>query len=198
MPLAMRPQGALGRAFGFLMERLNAGAYRAALAALAPRDGQRFLELGFGTGRLVELLLTAGDAICVAGVDPTPTMVEVARARRGCRNAPDRLDLREQPDVPLPWADAAFDGAAALHCFQFWPDPARTLSEIRRVLRPGAPLVLVLRDHERRAPQWLPNPISRAGNEADRTCELLERSGFEPDRRPPAGSSAVIVARRCD
>lgn len=195
-PLAMRPQGRRGRWFGVVMERLNARAYRAALAHLAPARGERFLEIGFGTGRLVELLLGAADGVAVAGVDPTPTMVEVARARRGCRDAGDRLDLRECADAPLPWPDAAFDGVAALHSFQFWPDPDATAREIQRVLRPGGRLVLVLRDHARRPPAWLPNALSRSGDEVAGALALLARSGFAAERAAPVGSSAVIVAQR--
>jgi len=81
--LPMRPEAWAGRAFGVLMERLNRPAYRAAARLLAPKDGERFLEIGFGTGRLVELLLAAGPKVAVAGVDPTASMVAVASGRIG-------------------------------------------------------------------------------------------------------------------
>lgn len=195
-PLPMRPAGLRGRLFGQVMERMNAASYRRAVELLAPRSGQAFLEIGFGTGRLLELLLASAPEVCVAGVDPTATMLEVASGRPGIARHPGRVDLRQAYDFPLPWEAGAFDGIAALHSFQFWPDPARTVGEILRVLRPGGRLVLVLRDHTRRRPAWLPNPISRSADEVAGTRDLLRRCGLrEVEEEAPVGTSRVLRAR---
>lgn len=196
-PLPMRPAGTAGRVFGVLMERMNTGAYRKALKIMAPRDGQCFLEIGFGTGKLVELLLNAAPDVRVAGIDPTETMVEVARARKAVERAGARADLRVGTASTLPWEDAHFDGACALHSFQFWPAPDRDLEEIRRVLKPGGTLLLVLRDHSNGAHSWLPNPASRSGNEVEATLALLEAAGFRETREEgAAGSSRILAALR--
>jgi ubiquinone/menaquinone biosynthesis C-methylase UbiE len=192
----MRPQGVLGRIFGVVMERLNGRAYARAAAILAPKPGERFLEIGFGTGRLIEMLLASAPDIQVAGIDPTPTMLSVAASRRGVASAAGRVELRLGGDAPLPWGDAQFDGVAALHCFQFWPQPEATCREIVRVLRPGGRLVLVLRDHSRNAPDWLPNPLSRGGSELASAEALLVASGLRVERADPVGSSPLLVARK--
>jgi len=194
--LPMRPQGWAGRAFGLLMERLNRPAYDAAVRLLAPQAGERFLEIGFGTGRLVELLLAAAPDVRVAGVDPTATMVDVASARTGVLVAGSRVELRQGPDSPLPWERGRFDGVAALHSFQFWPDPVASIHEISRVLRPGGRLLFVLRDHSRNPPDWLPNPLSRSGAESEMVATLLKDVGYEVKSPPPVGSSTVILATR--
>jgi len=193
LPLPMRPQGLRGRVFGVLMEWLNGGAYRRALEALAPRAGERFLEIGFGTGRFVEMLLAAAPGVEVAGVDPAETMVGVAKGRRGVREAGDRADLRHGRDVPLPFGDRGFDGAVALHSFQFWPDPAHTLLELRRVLVPGGRVVFVLRDHTRGAPAWLPNPVSRSGDEAEGLRGLLAERGFVLDASGSDAGDPIVA-----
>jgi SAM-dependent methyltransferase len=196
-PLPMRPAGLAGRLFGVVMERMNARAYSRALDRLAPVAGEHFLEIGFGTGRFVERLLAAAPDVRVAGVDPTGTMLDVALHRRGVRAAGGRVDLRLGGDAPLPWPDASFDGVAALHSFQFWPDPTHSLREIARVLRPGGRLVLVLRAHDRQPPDWLPNPLSRSGRELDAAAELLRAEGYaDVEERDPAGSSRILFARR--
>lgn len=193
----MRPQGLAGRLFGVVMERLNEPAYRRALEELAPSRGERLLEIGFGTGRLVELLLEAAFGVTVAGVDPTPTMLEVARARPRVAAAGDRADLRLGDAQSLPWPDAHFDAALALHSFQFWVEPAAALAEIARVLRPSGRLLLVLRHHGSRAPDWLPNPASRSGHEPEAARELLAGAGFrDVSERPAAGRSRILLARR--
>lgn len=191
--LAMRPAGFAGRLFGVVMERLNAAAYRQACEVGAPAPGESVVEIGFGTGRLVEMLLERVAPGLVAGVDPTPTMVEVALARRGVRRAGARADLRVGEASRLPWPDASFDAAFALHCFQFWANPAACAREIRRVLRPDGRLVVILREHGKgRVPSWLPNPISRSGDEAAGARACLAAAGFAVDSET---TPHAIVAR---
>jgi cyclopropane fatty-acyl-phospholipid synthase-like methyltransferase len=171
----MRPQGAAGRVFGVLMEAINAPAYRFALDLLALEPTSDVLEIGFGTGRMIELMAeqTAGR---IVGVDPTPTMV--AAAERRLRRLGDRVSLSLGGDADLDFTAGGFDRITALHAFQFWPDPAATVRRLRELLRPGARVVLVLRDHERRASDWLPNPLSRAPGEAEAARALLADAGF--------------------
>lgn len=193
-PLAMRPEGIAGRLFGIVMERMNASAYREALALLGPGPDRAVLEIGFGTGRLVELLLARSPEGRVAGVDPAETMLRVAQQRRAVRAAADRVDLRHGDASDLPWPDASFDAAVALHCFQFWPDPERSARELLRVVAPGGRLVLILRAHRAgRAPAWLPNPISRSADEPAGARQLLIDAGFALD---PSAKPHAVVARR--
>lgn len=183
-PLPMRPAGISGRVFGWLMEWTNASAYRLALDMLAPARDEAMVEIGFGTGRMIELLAARMPAGRVAGIDPTETMLDVARNRRGVRGAGERIDLRLGDASHLPWPDAAFDGAAALHSFQFWSDPLAGLGEVRRVLRSGGRFVLILRAHDpTRPPAWLPNPISRGPDEVAGTRAALAAAGFVVQNR---------------
>ncbi|HEY2178741.1 MAG TPA: class I SAM-dependent methyltransferase [Caulobacteraceae bacterium] len=177
-PLAMRPQGLRGRLFGVLMEAINAPAYRFALDLIQPGPVGDVLEIGFGTGRMIEILLAATTGR-VAGVDPTPTMVEVARARPAIRRAGARAALAQGADDRLDFPPASFDRVVALHSFQFWADPRRTLDRLRTLMRPAGRLVLILRDHSGRAADWLPNPLSRAPGEAEAARGLVEDAGFD-------------------
>ena len=58
------------------------------------------------------------------------------------------MDLRWGVCEHLPWPDRSFDKACAVHTIYFWPQPARDLAEIYRVLRPGGRLVLGYRPGE--------------------------------------------------
>lgn len=193
--LAMRPQGLAGRLFSVLMEAMNEAAYARAVEALAPRPGSRILEIGFGTGRLAELVARAAPDVSVAGVDPTPDMVRRARGRRSARVLGERMDFRQGSADDIPWPDRSFDAAVAAHSFQFWPDPEASLRTIARKLRPGGRLALVLRDHARRAPDWLPNPLSRGGDELASAQALLARLGYrDVAEATPAGTSRIVIA----
>jgi ubiquinone/menaquinone biosynthesis C-methylase UbiE len=194
--LPQNPSGFAGKLFGKVMEWTNGNAYRQALKALAPIDDELYLELGFGTGRFAEMLLSTTTDTFMAGVDPTATMVQIATERLVDRGWSDRIELEQGTDELLPWEDGLFHGIIAIHCFQFWSDPDRSLTEIGRVLRPAGRIIIALRDNTNHTPDWLPNPLSRSGKEAELTIKLLEKHDYIVTEHPAAGSSQILRADR--
>lgn len=99
-------------------------------AGVAP--GQRVLDLACGTGvvarQAAELVGPAGQ---VSGVDLNPAMVEVAR------ETASTIDWRVRDVGDLPYDDGSFDAALCQSALFFFPDPARALREMARVLSPG-------------------------------------------------------------
>lgn len=175
-PQAMRPSGRTGRIFGWLMARLNNDAYRWVTAQLGAHPPKSLLEIGFGTGHMLAMAAKRLKPSRVAGVDPSELMVETAERRlRRYRKKTDLL-IRKGDDEDLP--EGPFDAVIALHSFQFWRDPHSALNRIRARLAPGGRLILVLRAYGRRPPKWLPNPLSRSGNEIAAVCGALEKAGF--------------------
>jgi ubiquinone/menaquinone biosynthesis C-methylase UbiE len=196
LPLPQSPSGFVGKIFGKLMELTNADAYKKALQALEPTANDRFLEIGFGTGYFAEMLLANTSNTFVAGIDPTETMVQTAVNRLDRQGFHQRIDLRQGTDESLPWENDRFDGIVAIHCFQFWQDPDRSMHEIDRILCPHGRMVIVFRDHSNKAPDWLPNPLSRSGKEVELAIGLLETHGCAVREHSSAGSSRIIRADR--
>jgi ubiquinone/menaquinone biosynthesis C-methylase UbiE len=194
MKLPQSPSGFTGKLFGKVMEWTNADAYQKALQALNPIDNERFLEIGFGTGCCIETILSTTTGTFVAGVDPTETMVETALNRLIKKGLDDRIDIRQGTDDSLPWEDDRFDAIVAIHCFQFWQDPNKSIIEINRVLHPQGRIIIVFRDHSTRAPDWLPNSLSRSGKEVELAIELLEKHRYICTEYPAAGSSRIVRA----
>jgi ubiquinone/menaquinone biosynthesis C-methylase UbiE len=195
-PLPQSPSGFTGKLFGKLMEWTNADAYQKVLQALATSDNEHFLEIGFGTGRLAQMLLSITTETFVAGVDPTETMVKTTSSRLIKMGLSDRIDIRQGTDDSLPWADDRFDAVIAIHCFQFWQDPDLSIAEISRVLCPRGRILIAFRDHSKNAPDWLPNPMSRSGREVENAISLLEKYDYKTTEYPAAGSSRIIRADR--
>jgi SAM-dependent methyltransferase len=193
---SMVPNGMFAHLFGAIMERLNGKSYLTALELLAPKPNERFLEIGFGTGKFAELLLTTDRTVYVAGVDPSLTMLDIALSRRGIMESLSRTDLRDGDDSKLFWPDGYFDGIIAIHSFQFWPDPGKTVSKISNLLSPFGRLLLILRNHTDRIVDSLPNPISRSSTEMDDTIMLLEEHGFKVSDVDYCGRSQILFASR--
>ena len=188
-PLAMRPQGSAGRAFGVLMELINTPAYGFALDLLDIQPSSDVLEIGFGTGRLIELLLQRTEGR-VFGLDPTPTMLAVAKTKAGVRRAGDRVSLKLGGDADLGGLPP-LDRVVAAHSFLFWPDPQATARRLFALLKPGGRVVLVLRDHSRHDSGWLPNPLSRDPEEPQAALRLFESCGFTARLQHRGGMTAL-------
>jgi ubiquinone/menaquinone biosynthesis C-methylase UbiE len=98
---------------------------------LPAQSGQTVVEVGCGTGRLVEFL--AGRGAQVLGVDLSAGMLAVAYTR-----APGRLVRADARRLPLP--DAVADATVTIATLEF-TDAAAVLAELARVTRPGGRIV---------------------------------------------------------
>ena len=100
---------------------------------------QALLDLGTGTGRMLELL--APRAVRALGIDGSPPMLNVARARldRKLRN----VQLRQGDLYALPVERQAYDLIVVHQVLHYLDEPARAIREAARVLRPGGRLLIV-------------------------------------------------------
>lgn len=104
------------------------------------KAGQKVLDLGCGTGILFDLFRRKVDESgTVTGVD-----FSVQMARQAHRNFPfDNVNVVDADVAVLPFLDHRFDLAAAFRAFPHFVDKRRALTEIHRVLKPGAPFYII-------------------------------------------------------
>ncbi|KAB7769043.1 class I SAM-dependent methyltransferase [Xanthomonas maliensis] len=102
---------------------------------------RRLLEVGSGVGAQTEILLRRFPELHVTGVDLSPAQLQAAAGNlqrlAWCR---DRYTLQQADAGDLPFEARAFDAAFLCWVLEHVPSPARVLNEVRRVLRPGAPV----------------------------------------------------------
>jgi SAM-dependent methyltransferase len=120
---------------------LPAQAIEQALLGLLPPAVSRFLDVGTGTGRLLELVADRTDR--ALGIDASRDMLALARARLAERGLAGRCAVRQADMYRLPLADAGFDVVALQMVLHYADDPAAALAEATRVLQPDGLLVVV-------------------------------------------------------
>jgi ubiquinone/menaquinone biosynthesis C-methylase UbiE len=112
----------------------------AIMAMVGDKPIRGLLDLGTGTGRMLELL--APRAYRAVGVDMSPAMLAVARARNdqsGLRN----VQLRQGDLYAPPVERDSYDLVVIHQVLHFLDDPARALAEAARALRPSGRLLVV-------------------------------------------------------
>jgi len=137
-----RHRGVLGRLGCHIMARTNekCAAWVVALLDIQPND--KALEVGFGPGVGIQLLVRSASAGYIAEVDSSVEMVKQAAARNAKAIESRLVDLRYGSVERLPFEDNTFDTAMTIHAMQVWPNAATGLREMQRVLKAGGKIAL--------------------------------------------------------
>jgi ubiquinone/menaquinone biosynthesis C-methylase UbiE len=167
-------------------------ARRELVEQVAPRAGERVLDVGSGPGGLAIALKRLYPGADVVGLDPDPRALAIARREAARASLAIRFD--EGFADALPYADATFDRVTSSLMFHHLPVAERegALREARRVLAPGGSLHMLdfagplPRGAGRLARRIHSNPHLRDSAE-DRVLGLLRAAGF---------ADARVVARR--
>jgi len=126
----------------FLVSRIEASA------------DDRVLDVATGTAAVaVELSRRYGCS--VVGIDQSPEMLAAGRERIARACLASRIELREGRAEALPFEDGSFDALTFTYLLRYVDDPAATMRELARVVRPGGRIACL----EFSLP---PSPLARA------------------------------------
>ena len=123
---------------------------RRVLRRLAPKPGERILDLGCGTARLTTMVLEEMGQGTVVGVDRSEAMLREAAGRTAARPPvtalhdaalhPSHLGFVLADGAALPFADA-FDAVFSTAALHWMPDHAAVFASVYRALAPGGRFV---------------------------------------------------------
>ncbi len=120
--------------------------------ALAAQPGDRVLDVASGTGLVCEAIVRRYGCTVVA-LDQSEQMLARARQRiDGDGRLRERVCIVRGEAEQLPFADGEFDGLTFTYLLRYVDDPAATLRELARVLRPGGRIASL----EFGVPPWPP------------------------------------------
>ena len=107
-----------------------------------PLPGQRVLDVATGTGMVAFALARRGCE--VVGLDQSPDMLSVARRHLDERPDPKpRITFVQGQAEALPFDDGEFDALTFTYLLRYVDDPAATMRELARVIKPGAKIGMV-------------------------------------------------------
>jgi len=101
------------------------------------------LDVGCGGGRTVAKLAAMASEGAVYGVDYSDGSVAASRAQNQDLVATGRVFIEKATVSHLPFPDNKFDVVTAVETHYYWPDLAKDIREIQRVLKPGGKLVII-------------------------------------------------------
>mgnify|MGYP001557891083 CR=1 FL=1 len=169
---------------------------REVLKELELRNNMKVLDVGCGTGYLVEKAAREVDGGLIRGVDVSPEMVKVAQRRiQRIKNAEVVVADAEK----LPYSKKVFDGVVSTLALHHFPDAQVAVREMARVAKKDGKIVLVdVQMH----PLWLMNNMCKlepgfvrmySDKEVD---DMLAKEGFQIIKRRRVGLAAVLVVGR--
>jgi ubiquinone/menaquinone biosynthesis C-methylase UbiE len=177
---------------------LNALVNQASLATLAPRRGERALDVGSGLGQFARELARA-TGVRVVGVERSPEQLARAEALAHEAGEGGLVEFRAGDALALPLGAAewgSFDLAHTRFLLEHVPAPQDVVNGMARAVRSGGRVVLEDDDHE--ALRLWPEPpgvmtvwraymrtYDRLGNDpiiGRRLVELLANAGLQPSR----------------
>ncbi len=147
-------------------------------ARLGFAAGDRLVDIGCGYGATARRFAARGAVV---------TGFTISRAQHEAAPPTDNVTLLRRDWLANGLPDAAFEGAYAIECSEHMVDKTLFFAQARRVLRPGAPLVVCAWLANARPTRWqvdhLLEPICREGRlpslgTAAEYCVMAEEAGF--------------------
>ena len=175
---ARKPSGIFGL---FVMSRIfdkgNADLNAFMKELLSPEEKDHILEIGFGTGKLIQDMARIATQGLVEGVDFSEAMVSIARQRNRKHIANNRVKLRQGSFEAMSYDANCFDKVCTANTLYFWQNPEDTVKKVLRILKPGGKFIVGFGDKAQLEQKSLSSDVFRFYS-GDDVRNLLLDGGF--------------------
>ena len=116
--------------------------WRAFLVSRVPAHAKRTVDVASGTAAVSIALARAEPERTIVGIDQSKEMLATGRARVERAGLGSRIELREGRAEALPFTDGEFDALTFTYLLRYVDDPAATMRELARVVKPGGVIAM--------------------------------------------------------
>jgi ubiquinone/menaquinone biosynthesis C-methylase UbiE len=173
--LLILPRTVIRKATGLITGQSDTELYRRAIGLLDIQLEDCVLEVGCGAGIGIEQAAEIAALGKVCGIEPSERLLAHAHTRNADAIEGGYVELRQGLASRLPWPDASFDKALSVNSPRDWPLPVENLREVRRVMRSGGKLAIVLQ------PPWR-TPREEIRDLGELWAHRVDEAGFHEVR----------------
>ena len=139
-----QPSGFAGMILGHLMANEHKKLVQWMFDFVDIQTSDNVLDVGCGGGMTLRMITHSASKGFTVGIDYSQTMVKQSAKRNKSGIGEGKVAILSGNVLALPFMDASFDKVCGVETFYFWPNPLNGLKEIKRVLKPGGTISLVM------------------------------------------------------
>ena len=191
---AQKPTGWFGRwVMSYLFDIGNARLNELVLQTLAPKAGDRILEIGCGTGKLLDSMVKGCSECEAEGIDFSDTMVSISLRTNRKHIATGKVVIRKGDVDEMQFRKETYTKGYSINTVYFWPYPTDTSEKIAHLIKPGGRLALGFEDITQLEKRRLDTSIFRFYSTSDIELLLIEAgfTGGVSTRTIQVGSSVL-------
>lgn len=139
-----KPSGFIGKVIGRMMNTFHTNSYKTYINERLPSDNSVILDIGCGGGKFIKFLSSINKTYKVYGIDHSEEMVKLSIKinKKAVLNKQVKILNTSVSSIPI---KEKTDLVTAFETIQFWLDIDKSLSEIARIMNPGAKFIVINR-----------------------------------------------------
>jgi len=144
---------------------------------LEPEENDHVLEIGFGTGKLLNEIAKLINKGLIEGIDISETMVKIAKRKNKKFISQGKIIIKHGDFEKESYDDNSFTKICSVNTIYFWSEPNLIIRKIFNILKPGGKLIFAFEDKEQIVHRALDFDIFHVYSENE-IKELLKLNGF--------------------
>jgi ubiquinone/menaquinone biosynthesis C-methylase UbiE len=180
---ARKPTGLFGRfIMSTIFDKGNADLNSFVYELLSVQPDDHILEIGFGTGKLINKMVQQIIDGSIVGVDFSDTMISIAKKKNRKHVDKGKVKLLRGNFDEMTFGNEYFTKVCSVNTLYFWSNPEYTTRKIANIIKPKGKLVLAFEDIEQLKQRNLSSDIFHLYSK-DAVQHLLIAAGFSSDIR---------------
>jgi ubiquinone/menaquinone biosynthesis C-methylase UbiE len=172
------PKGLFGWFIGQFMNHFNKGIIQQTINLLPTSRNQKVVEIGFGSGKALQLASRELVDAHFYGFDISEKMIKSARRRNRKLMRDGRLKLELASISAIPLKDDFIDTIYTINTIYFWKNLDKGCQEVNRILKKDGLFIISFNPKENMNEAVYPSDLFQFLS-SDEVIDLMERNGFE-------------------